>query len=79
MGGSLAQGGEGRGAVVLADGGIKSSSCLALAEGKPHLRYCFQGKAFYLKGSNMKERACRALREAAQNNAQWEERKVGGL
>ena len=40
--------------------GIKSSSHPALAKGKSHRRYCFQGKAFYLKRKNIKHRAFRA-------------------
>lgn len=40
--------------------GIKSSSHPALARGKSHRKYFFQGKAFYLKGRNMKHRAFRA-------------------
>lgn len=41
--------------------GIKSSSHPALARGKSHRRYFFQGKAFYLKRRNIKHRAFRAL------------------
>lgn len=55
--------------------GIKSSSHPALAKGKSHRRYCFQGKAFYLKRRNIKHRAFRAPEGSWE---QWAARRKGG-